>query len=63
LVLVWIGIAVGVLIVAILIVKIIKTPFHETVSLSVNCKKCGYKTNGLKCPKCDKNSFYSDKYK
>jgi len=63
LVLVWIGLAVGVLIAAILIVKIAKTPFHETISLSAHCKKCGYKTNGLKCPRCDKNSSYPNKYK
>ena len=61
-VLVWIGIAVGVLIAVILIVKIMKTPSYESITLNTNCKKCGYKTNGLKCPRCEKTSFY-DKYK
>ena len=61
-VLVWIGIAVGVLIAVILIVKIMKTPSYESITLNTNCKKCGYKINGLKCPRCEKTSFY-DKYK
>ena len=58
LVLVWIGIAVGILLAIILIVKVVKTPSHEAVTMSVYCKKCGYKTNGLKCPKCDKRSTF-----
>ena len=62
-VLIWIGLAIGILIAVILIVKITKTPSHEAISLTVHCKKCGYKTNGLKCPKCDENSFFSNKYK
>ena len=61
-VLVWIGIAIGILIAVVLIVKIVKTPSYESISLNANCKKCGYKTNGLKCPKCDQNSFFN-KYK
>ena len=61
-VLAWIGIAVGILIAVILIVKIVKTPSYESISLNPNCKKCGFKTNGLKCPRCEKTSFY-DKYK
>ena len=59
-VLLWIGIAVGILIAIILIVKIIKTPSHESIFITTNCKKCGYKTNGLKCPRCDKNSFFNN---
>ena len=54
-VLVWIGIAVGVLVLLILIVKALRTPSHEAVSMSSYCKKCGLKTNGLKCPNCDNN--------
>jgi len=63
LVIAWIGIAVGILIVIVLIVKAIKTPSHEAISINVHCKKCGYKTNGLKCPKCNTNSSFSEKYK
>jgi len=54
-VLLWIGIGIGILIVIILIAKALKTPSYEAVSLSSHCKKCGYKTNGLKCPKCNKS--------
>jgi len=53
-VLIWIGIAVGILITIILIVKIAKTPSHEAVSLAIYCKVCGIKTNGLKCISCEK---------
>ena len=54
-VLLWIGIGIGILIILILIVKVLKTPSHEAVSLSNYCKKCGYKTNGLKCPNCNRS--------
>jgi hypothetical protein len=57
-VLVWIGVAAGALIALILIIKLIKTHPHDAVSFDQHCKKCGLKTNGLKCPKCDrKRSF------
>jgi len=56
-VIVWIGIAVGILIVLILIIKLAKTPPHEAIRLEQYCKKCGFKTNGLKCPKCDRTSM------
>ena len=62
-VLAWIGIAVGVLIILVLIVKMLKTPSHESFTVNVHCKKCGYKTNGLKCPNCNSNSSFSEKYK
>ena len=55
-VLAWIGIAVGVLIVLILIVKILKTPSYEAVSLEQRCKSCGYKITGIQCPICGKKS-------
>ncbi len=61
-VLIWIGVALGILIAVILFVKVIKTPFHEAVTIKTYCQKCGYKTNGLKCPRCDKNPSLS-KYK
>ena len=55
-VLVWIGIAVGILIVAILIIKASKTSSRDVVGMDLHCRKCGIKTNGLKCPKCEKTS-------
>lgn len=48
---VWIGIAVGILIAAILIYKVLKSSSNEYVT--IRCKKCGFKTNGLKCPICE----------
>jgi|TARA_B100000809_G_scaffold228754_1_gene241960 hypothetical protein len=55
-VLLWIGIAVGILLVIILIVKAAKTHSLEVVGIDMFCRKCGIKTNGLKCPKCEKTS-------
>ncbi len=55
-VLVWIGIAVGILIVVILIIKASKTPSRDVIGVDLHCRKCGIKTNGLKCPKCEKTS-------
>ena len=55
-VLVLIGIAIGILIVAILIIKATKTPSREIVGINITCKKCGTRTNGLACLKC-KNKF------
>lgn len=53
-VLVWIGIAVGILLVAILIVKAIKTNPHAITGMTMRCKKCGTETGGMVCPKCNK---------
>ena len=55
-VLILIGIAIGILIVVILIIKAIKTPSREIVGIDIHCKKCGIRTNGLACPKCEKKS-------
>ena len=55
-VLVWIGIAVGVLLVIILVVKAVKTSSRDVVGLDIHCRKCGIKTNGLKCPRCEKRT-------
>jgi len=55
-VLVLIGIAVGILLVVILIVKAFKTPSREIVGIDIHCRKCGMKTNGLVCPKCEKGT-------
>ena len=58
-VLVWIGIAIGVLIAIILIVKVMKTPSMDVLRMDTYCKKCGLKTNGLKCPRCEKKASSS----
>ena len=52
-VLVLIGIAIGILIVAILIIKATRTSSREIVGINIHCKKCGIRTNGLACPKCN----------
>ena len=52
-VLVLIAIAIGILIVAILIIKATKTPARQIVGINIHCKKCGIRTNGLACPKCN----------
>ena len=57
-VLLLIAIVVGVILVAILIIKATKTPSHDIVGMDINCKKCGTRTNGLTCTKC-KNKFQS----
>ena len=57
-VLVLIGIAIGILIVAILIIKATRTPARDIVGMDIICKKCGTRTNGLTCLKC-KNKFQS----
>ncbi|MEK6971310.1 MAG: hypothetical protein AABW60_00985 [Thermoproteota archaeon] len=51
---IWAGIAIGVLIAIVLIFKTTKSSPHEPLSFSSHCKKCGYKTNGLKCPRCER---------
>jgi len=51
-----IGIAVGVLIVIILIIKAIKTPSRDVVGIDMHCRKCGIKINGLTCLKCKKTA-------
>jgi rubrerythrin len=51
-----IAILVGVLVVAILIVKATKTSSREIVGMNIICKKCGTRTNGLSCPKCKNKS-------
>ncbi|HSD05042.1 MAG TPA: hypothetical protein VLB45_04730 [Nitrosopumilaceae archaeon] len=55
-VLIWIGIAVGTIITVALIYKIIKSSKRSFVSLK--CTKCGFKTNGLKCPICENEKRY-----
>ena len=55
-VLVLIGIAIGILLVTVLIIKAFKTPSREVLGTDIHCRKCGIKTNGLACPKCEKKS-------
>jgi rubrerythrin len=50
-VIVWIGLGIGILIAAILILKIMKSPKNSFII--IRCKKCGLKTSGLKCPLCE----------
>jgi len=57
-VLIWIGVIVGVLVALVLIVKLIRTSPHDAVSFDSYCKKCGSKTKGLKCPKCDRKPSF-----
>ena len=51
-VLILIGIALGVLTASALIYKIMKSSKNNYISLK--CRKCGLKTNGLKCPICER---------
>ncbi len=55
-VLVWIGIAVGILLAIILIIKASKTSSRDVVGMDMFCRKCGIMTNGLICPRCEKNT-------
>ena len=48
---VWIGIGIGILAVTVLVFKVIKSPKNSFIT--IRCKKCGLKTNGLKCPLCE----------
>jgi len=51
-----IGIALGILLVIILIIKVTKTNPSEVAGIDVYCRKCGLETRGLQCPKCEKES-------
>ena len=53
---IWIGIAIVAVILVILIVKAVKTPSRDFIGVELQCKNCGTKTNGLKCPKCEDKS-------
>ena len=55
-VLAYIGIAIGVLLVVILIVKVAKTNPRDIAGIDTHCRKCGNETNGTACPKCEKKS-------
>ena len=51
-----IGIAVGILLVIILIIKASKTSSCDIVGIDMFCRKCGIKTNGLECQRCKKGT-------
>jgi hypothetical protein len=55
-VLILIGIAIGIIIVAILIIKATKTSARDIIGMDITCKKCGTRTNGLACLKCKNES-------
>jgi hypothetical protein len=55
-VLILIAIVVGILVVAVLIIKATKTTSQDIVGMNITCKKCGTQTNGLACPKCKNKS-------
>ena len=55
-VLAYIGIAIGVLLVIVLIVKVAKTNPREVAGIDTYCKKCGIETRGTRCSKCEKKS-------
>lgn len=54
-VLLWIGVALGIIIIMILIIKASKTNPREVLGYDNRCKNCGLETRGLKCPRCEKN--------
>ncbi|MDH5463045.1 MAG: hypothetical protein OEY17_00575 [Nitrosopumilus sp.] len=56
-VLIWIGLAIGVLLAIVLIVKVSKTNPHDIVGIDIHCAKCGTKTDGSKCPRCKSDPF------
>ncbi|MCH9658883.1 hypothetical protein K0U27_09405 [archaeon] len=55
-VLAYIGIAIGILLVVILIVKVSKTNPREIAGKDIRCKKCGASTDGTGCPQCKNKS-------
>jgi len=50
----WIGIAVGILLLIVIFHKGKTTNRTDYIKISLTCKKCGFRTNGLKCPACNK---------
>ena len=56
--LLWIiGAAIGITVVVILFYKFFKTPKLDVVGYSMFCKKCGDRTNGMKCARCEKEKW------
>ncbi len=57
-VMLWIGIGLGILTITTLILKYTKTHKYDCVKIDLNCKNCGDRTNGLKCPKCEARKIF-----
>ncbi|MFM8659178.1 MAG: hypothetical protein ACKOCQ_04495 [Candidatus Nitrosotenuis sp.] len=55
-VLVYVGIGIAVLIAIFLFKKILSSSPSNAFKFEVFCKKCGAKTGGLKCPRCENSS-------
>jgi len=58
--LIWIGIAVAAIILVILFTKILRSNSTDAYITNFVCKKCGRKTQGLKCIWCEKRKNYRD---
>ena len=56
----WIGIGLGIVLTTALIIKYIKTSKYDYFKIDLNCKNCGDRTNGLKCPKCENRKIYKN---
>lgn len=55
------GIGLGIVLIGAILWKYLKTPKFDYVSVELNCKHCGDRTNGLKCPRYE-NKKISTKY-
>lgn len=56
-VLVWIGIAAGIIVAIVLARKLLRAHPYDAVSADRRCRVCGRATHGLKCPYCEKSGF------
>ena len=56
-VLVWIGIAIGIIVVIVLVRKLLTAHPYDAVRADRNCRMCGRPTHGLKCPHCEGDKF------
>ncbi|NDB32854.1 MAG: hypothetical protein EB158_07035 [Nitrosopumilaceae archaeon] len=52
-VLVYIEIGIAILIAIFLFKKILSSSPSSAIKFEIFCKKCGYRTGGLKCPRCE----------
>ena len=59
-VMLWIGIGLGVILITALIFKYTTTHKFDYVKIDINCKNCGDRTNGLKCPKCENSKIFKN---
>lgn len=56
-VLVWIGIAIGIIVAIVLVRKLLSTHPYDAVRAERHCRMCGRPTHGLKCPHCEGDMF------